>query len=322
MDNNVFSEKPKKDEPWDVAIIGSGPAGLTAAIYTARGAASTVILGGEKWGGQLMQTTDVDNFPGFEKGIQGPELMMKMRLQVERFGVEFVEKNVESVEINKDPKELTAAGEKYLAKTVIVATGAETKWLGVPGEDKLRGRGVSSCASCDAPFFKDKKVAVVGGGDAAMEEALVLTKYASSVAIFHRRDSFRASKAMQKKVLDNKKVNVFWNSTIEEFIGEQKLEKVKVKDVKTNEVKEHEFDGVFVAIGHTPSSSIFKGAVDLDEKGYVKRKAIDSFQMSTSVPGVFVAGDIHDFHYRQAVTAAGLGCMAAMEVLKYLESAN
>lgn len=319
-----FAPKPKEGEPWDVAIIGSGPAGLTAAIYTTRGAASTLILGGERWGGQLMLTTDVDNFPGFPEGVQGPDLIKKMRKQAERFGAEFVEKNVESVNLSaaggqgKDPFELIAGGQKYLAKSVIIATGAETGWLGIPGEDKLRGRGVSSCAPCDAPLFKDKKVAVIGGGDSALEEALVLIKYAASVTIIHRRDEFRASKAMQQKVFEKHKVgkiNILWDCVVEEFLGEEKLKSLTLKNIKTNEISELAVDGAFVAIGHKPSTEIFQGKVKLDERGYI----VVSNHTKTNVPGVFVAGDVHDYHYRQAVTAAGYGCMAAMEALKYLE---
>jgi len=310
-----YAQKPKsQNEAWDVAIIGSGPASLTAAIYTTRGAASTIILGGEEWGGQLMLTTDVDNYPGFPEGIQGPELMEKMRKQAERFGAEFVQKNVTAVDFSKRPFELMTGETKYLAKSVIIATGAETRWLGVPGEDKLRGRGVSSCAPCDAPFFKGKNVIVIGGGDSAMEEALVLTKYAESVTIIHRREEFRASAAMQKRVSENKKIKVLWNTEVTGFTGEQKLEKVLLKNSKTGETSEMAVDGAFVAIGHTPSTEIFKGKIELDEKGYVAVR--DHTQ--TSVEGVFVAGDVHDYRYKQAITAAGFGCMASLEALKFL----
>jgi thioredoxin reductase (NADPH) len=308
-------EKPKQDKPWDVAIIGSGPASLTAAVYTTRGAASTLILGGEKWGGQLMLTTEVDNYPGFPQGIQGPELMQNMRKQAERFGAEFIEKNVEAVDFNKSPFKLTAGGQEYLAKTVIIATGAETKWLGVPGEDKFRGRGISSCAPCDAPFFKNKKVVVIGGGDSVMEESLVLTKYATSITIVHRRNEFRASKAMQEKVLSNPKIKVLWDTEVVEFKGNQQLGKVVLKNNKTNKTSELVIDGAFVAIGHSPSAQIFKGSIELDEKGYI----VVRDHIKTSIPGVFVAGDVHDYHYRQAITAAGFGCMAGMDTLKYLE---
>lgn len=310
-----YSTKPKEGEPWGVAIIGSGPAGLTAAIYTTRGASSTIILGGEIWGGQLMLTTEVDNYPGFPKGILGPDLMLNIRKQAERFGAEFIEKNVTAVDFSKKPFELTSENNKYLAKAVIIATGAETKWLGIPGEEKLRGRGISSCAPCDAPFFKEKKVVVIGGGDSAMEEALVLTKYATSVSIIHRRAEFRASKAMQRKVLGNSKIKVIWDTAVEEFLGEEKLEKIKLKNVKKENVSELAADGAFIAIGHRPTTEIFKGNIELDEKGYIIVK--DSTK--TNIDGVFAAGDVYDFHYRQAVTAAGFGCMAGMEAIKYLE---
>lgn len=315
-----FATKPKEGKPWDVAIIGSGPAGLTAAIYTTRGAASTVILGGEKWGGQLMLTTEVDNYPALP-GIQGPELMQKMREHSTRFGAEFVEKNVESVKFDPPaggPFELTAGGVKYFARSIIIATGADTRWLGVPGEKELVGRGVATCAPCDAPFYKDKKVAVIGGGDSAMEEALVLTKFATSVTIVHRRDEFRASAAMQQKVFEQEKqgkIKIIWDSEVTEFIGNEKLEKVKLKNTKTGETSEVVMDGAFVAIGHTPSTKIFKGPVELDKKGYV----VTHNHAKTNTPGIFVAGDVHDYQYKQAVTAAGFGCMAAMDTLKYLD---
>lgn len=306
-----------EEKIWDVAIIGSGPSGLTAAIYTTRGAVSTLVLGGEKWGGQLMLTTEVDNFPGFPEGIQGPDLMLNMRRQAERFGANFVEKNVESVDLTSSPKKIVADGQTYQAKAVIVATGADTLWLNVPGEKELIGRGVSSCAPCDAPFFKEKIVAVVGGGDSAMEEALVLTKYAKEVHVIHRRDQFRASKAMQEKVFANSKIKVIWNTVVTEIVGTQKVEKIKLKDTGGKE-SEMVVDGIFVAIGHTPATGIFAGKIELDEKGYVKK----GDNMTTSVAGVFVAGDVHDHHYKQAVTAAGLGCMAGMEALKFLDESE
>lgn len=318
MEETIFAEKPKNEgDPWDVAIIGSGPSGLTAGIYTTRGAVSTIIFGGEKWGGQLMLTTEVDNFPGFPKGIMGPELMENMKNQATRFGAEFRPQNVDKVE--KTPNgmfKLLVEEKEILAKSIIIATGAETKWLGVPGEKELIGRGISSCAPCDAPFFKEKKVLVIGGGDSAMEEALVLSKYATSVTIIHRKSEFRASKAMQKRVLSNKKINVVWDTEVLEIVGEQRLEKARVKNTKTGEVSEMVADGIFVAIGHKPSTEIFKGLVDLDEKGYVVKK--EQNNSSTAIPGIFVSGDVHDYHYKQAVTAAGYGCMAGMDVLEYL----
>lgn len=318
MEEQIFAEKPKQGEPWDVAIIGSGPAGLTAAIYTTRGAASTVILGGEKWGGQLMLTSIVDNYPGFPKGILGPELMENMKSQAVRFGAEFKTSSVEKVEKAGNLFQLSVDGSSVSAKSIIIATGAETRWLGVPGEEKLIGRGVSSCAPCDAPFFKDKKVLVVGGGDSAMEEALVLTKYASSVTVIHRRSEFKASAAMQKRVFDSSKIKVIWDSEVTEVLGDQKFEKAKIKNTKTGEESEIVADGIFVAIGHMPSTDIFKNFVELDQKGYVVRKEPGSSK--TAIPGVFVSGDVHDYKYKQAVTAAGYGCQAALDVLEYLSS--
>ena len=301
-EKQIYATKHAEGQPRDVAIIGSGPSGFTAAIYTTRGAASTVIFGGEKWGGQLMLTTEVDNYPT-QKGIRGPELMQKMKDHATSFGGEFLQKNVSSIDTTKKPFTLTTStGEKYLANSVIVATGSETRWLGIPGEDKLRGRGVSSCAPCDAPFFKGKNVAVVGGGDSAMEEALVLTKYATLVTMIHRKSEFRASKAMQKRVEIAKtagKIKVVWDSEVTEFVGEQKLEKIKVKNVKTNKISEMVFDGVFIAIGHIPSTKIYQGKIELDKKGYI----VVHESTRTNVTGIFVAGDVHDYKYKQAITA-------------------
>lgn len=315
MTNQFFSTKPVDPKgPWDVAIIGSGPSGLTAAIYTTRGAASTLILGGEVWGGQLMLTTDVDNFPGFPEGILGPKLMGEIRTQAEKFGAEFVGKNVTSVDTQKTPFEIKAGDDIYTARSIIIATGAETLWLDVPGIKNLIGRGVSSCAPCDAPFFKDKKVAVVGGGDSAMEEALVLTKYASEVTIIHRRDAFRASAAMTDEVLKNPKIKVIWNTEVKEVKGELKIESLELKNNKTGETSNFPIEGLFVAIGHKPGSEVFKNVIETDERGFIKLTE-DS---KTNVPGIFVAGDVHDFRYKQAITAAGFGCMAAMDTINYL----
>lgn len=314
--SNAIASRPNRGEPWDVVVIGSGPAGLTAAIYTTRGAASTLILGGEKWGGQLMLTTEVDNFPGFPQGIMGPELMEKMKAQAIRFGAEFIPQNVTSVDFTKNPFKLRTSNFELRAKSVIIATGAQNKWLGVPGEKELIGKGVSSCAPCDAPFYKGKCVLVIGGGDSAMEEALVLTKYADRVTIIHRKSEFNASKAMQEKVFENKKIDVIWDTEVVEVLG-VKFESVKVKNNKSGETSKIKADGMFVAIGHMPDSEIFKGQIEMDEKGYIKRT--HEFQTATSVPGVFVSGDVHDYTYKQAVTAAGYGCQAAMDVLKFLQ---
>ncbi len=337
----VFTDNPQPGEPWDVAIIGSGPAALTAAIYTTRGAASTIIFAGDAWGGQLMLTTTVDNFPGFPEGIQGPDLMENMRVQAERFGAEVVDARVTEVDFTNEFKRIFAEGKEFTAKTVIVATGADTKWLEIPGEDRFRGRGVSSCAPCDAPFFKDKSVAVVGGGDSAMEEALVLTKYASVVTLIHRREEFKASAAMQKRVFESPKINLLMNTEVTEVKGEQAVQKILLKtDAKSkqaHELRETQFaafkgilseekegciwwempiDGLFVAIGHSPATEIFRGKLELDEKGYV----LAHDRTKTSLEnGVFVAGDVQDYSYRQAITAAGFGCMAGMDTLKFLD---
>ncbi|KKP47478.1 MAG: Tthioredoxin reductase [Candidatus Woesebacteria bacterium GW2011_GWA1_33_30] len=303
-----------QDTIWDTAIIGSGPAGLTAGVYTTRGAASTIILGGDVWGGQLMLTSTVDNFPGFPEGVMGPDLMEKMKKQTIRFGAQFVPQNVTKVDFFVRPFVLTVDGSQFTAHSVIIATGAETKWLGVPGEKELIGRGISSCAPCDAPFFKDKYVIVIGGGDSAMEEALVLTKYAEKVTIIHRKSEFKASKVMQEKVFANSKINVIWDSEVVEVKGKIKIEEIIIKNVKKEETKTVKLDGMFVAIGHDPSSQIFKGLIDLDEKGYVVPKE----GSKTNIEGVFVSGDVHDHTYKQAITAAGYGCMAAMDCLNYL----
>lgn len=320
MNADNFAPKPENPQgPWDVVIIGSGPSGLTSAIYTTRGAASTLVLGGEIWGGQLMLTTMVDNFPGFPEGILGPKLMGEMRAQAERFGAKFIGQNVSSIDVSKTPFRLTVNGEQYSARSIIIATGAETLWLDVPGLQNLIGRGVSSCAPCDAPFFKGKSVAVVGGGDSAIEEADVLTKYASEVTIIHRRDAFRASAAMQAKVLENPKIKVIWNSEVIEVMGVNKVEKVKIKNNKTGEESELPLDGLFIAIGHKPGSEIFRGIIETDERGFIKRNVGKDYHSSTNVPGIFVAGDVHDHIYKQAITAAGFGCMAGMDALNYLQ---
>lgn len=313
MENNQ-SLTSQTGKVWDTAIIGSGPAGLTAAIYTTRGALSTIILGGYSWGGQLMLTTEVDNFPGFPDGVMGPELMEKMKNQAIRFGGEFKQENVNSVDFSNRPFKLKTDSSEILANSVIIATGAETLWLNVKGEKELIGKGISSCAPCDAPFFKEKEVLVIGGGDSAMEEALVLTKYASKVTIIHRRNEFRASKAMQEKVFANKKINIEWNLEVLEVLGKDKFEGVKVKNNQTNEEKEIKADGMFVAIGHKPTSQIFKDIITTDEKGYI----VPQEGTKTNIEGVFVSGDIHDHHYKQAITAAGFGCMAGMDVVNYI----
>lgn len=301
-------------EIYDVIIIGSGPAGLTAAIYTTRANLKTLIIAGRAWGGQLMLTTEVENFPGFPTGIQGPELMSAMRKQAEHHGAEILDVNFKSGDFSTQPFKITTDDEKtYSAKAIIIATGADTKWLGVTGEKEKIGRGISSCAPCDGAFYRNKEVIVVGGGDSAMEEALVLTKFASSVTIMHRRDSFRASEIMQKRVKENPKIKIMFNSEIIEVLGEGKVTSVKVKNNQTNTVMEMPIDGVFVAIGHTPNSAIFEG-IDRDTQGFIKVYE----HTKTNVDGVFVAGDVHDSAYMQAVTAAGFGCMAALDTERWL----
>lgn len=303
-----------KDTIYDVIIIGSGPAGLTAAIYTTRANLKTLIIAGAKWGGQLQLTTEVENFPGFPEGIMGPDLMLNMRKQAEKFGTEIVDANFLEGDFTKSPFTVKTADATYTGKSVVLATGADTKWLGVKGEMERIGRGISTCAPCDGPFFRKKKIIVVGGGDSAMEEALVMTRYADHVTLVHRSDAFRASKIMQDKVLANEKIAVVYNTSITEILGENKVEKVLLKNNKTNEMSEMAIDGIFVAIGHIPNTSVFKG-IELDDKGFIKVK--DHYL--TNVEGVFTAGDVHDRNYKQAITAAGFGCAAALEVEKWLE---
>lgn len=305
------------DKLYDVIIIGSGPAGLTAAIYTTRASLKTLVVAGLKWGGQLMLTTEVENFPGFPEGIQGPDLMMNMRKQAEHHGAEIVDMDVVSVEFGKQPFTVKTDEQTYQAKSVILATGADTKWLGVPGEQEKIGRGVSSCAPCDAPFFREKEVIVAGGGDSAMEEAIVLTRFAKSVKLIHRRDTFKASSIMVAKAKANPKIEFVLNTAITEILGEEKVTGVKVKDTVTGEDKDITAEGVFVAIGHIPNSKVFP-AIDVNDKGFIK--AYEHF--STNVEGVFVAGDVNDHQYMQGITAAGYGCSAALEAERWLEAQN
>ena len=304
----------------ELIIIGTGPAGLTAALYSARADLNPLVFEGKQPGGQLTITTDVENYPGFPKGILGPELMNNFREQALRFGSEILSLNVDKVDFTKKPFEVYSGQEKYLSKSIIISTGASAKLLGLDSEKKLMGYGVSACATCDGFFFKDKKVFVVGGGDSAMEEAIFLTKFASSVTIIHRRDSFRASKIMQDKALNNDKIDVLWNSSVLDMIGEPTdggLKSIIVKNVKTGQDSEILCDGLFLGIGHNPNSQIFENQIKLDAKGYILTMENST---QTSVEGVFAAGDIMDPIYRQAVTAAGTGCMAALDAEKYLEN--
>lgn len=306
-----------------VAIIGGGPAGLTAALYAARASLSPVVFAGTTPGGQLMLTSEVENFPGFPAGIQGPVLMQQMRAQAERFGARIIDENVESIAVDSRPFKIHSASADISAQSVIIATGAASRWLDLPNEQRLIGHGVSSCATCDGFFFKGKKVAVVGGGDAAMEEALFLTKFAAHVTVVHRRDAFRASKIMSDKVLAHPNIDVRWNRGVADVLGSDHVTGLSLVttdadgNVATTDVKPQEtidVDGVFVAIGHVPATSLFKGHVDLDAKGYV----LAHDRTRTSVEGIFTAGDVHDAHYRQAITAAGFGCMAALDAERYL----
>lgn len=298
---------------YDVIIIGSGPAGLTAAIYTTRANLKTLIIAGVKWGGQLMLTTVVENFPGFPEGIQGPDLMVAIRKQAEHHGAEIVEQDFTSGEFTKSPFKVSTSQNSYEAQSIIIATGADTKWLEVPGEKEKIGRGISTCAPCDAAFFREKNVIVVGGGDSAMEEALVLTRFAKQVTIVHRRDQLRASHIMQEKARNNPKISFLFNTEVKEILGEEKVTGVKLFNNKTQEERDMLIDGVFVAIGHFPNSQSFKG-VELGDKGFIK--VYNHYR--TNIPGVFVAGDVHDNEYKQAITAAGFGCAAALEVEKWL----
>ncbi|MBC8480925.1 MAG: thioredoxin-disulfide reductase [Actinobacteria bacterium] len=302
----------------EIAIIGSGPAGYTAGIYAGRANLSPVLFEGLESGGQLMLTTDVENYPGFEEGIMGPELMQVFKKQAQRFGTEIKTEIVDSIEKIDGGFLLKSSKDNYEFKSVVISTGASAKWLGVPGEKELQGYGVSACATCDGFFFKDLEVIVVGGGDSAMEEALFLTKFAKKVHIVHRRDSFRASKIMQDRVLAHEKINVLWNKEITEINGDKKVSSVTIKNIESGTEENVDIDGVFLAIGHTPNVSFLDGMIELDEKGYIKTGFTSD--TSTSVPGIFAAGDVADSVYRQAITAAGTGCQAAIDAERWLDN--
>ncbi len=301
---------------YDVVIIGSGPAGYTAALYTSRAFLKTLMLTGVQQGGQLTTTTEIENFPGFPKGILGPQLMMDMKAQVERFGTTIETATVTG--IVKDEKRnvftITADGKTFEGKTVIISTGASATYLGIPSEEKLKGKGVSACATCDGFFFRGKEVVVLGGGDTAMEEANFLTTFATKVTLIHRRDEFRASPIMVDRVKNNPKITMLLNKSVLEMVGEQSVTGIRLKDTKTGEETLYPTQGIFLAIGHKPSTEFLKGIVDLDEKGYVNVSGT-----ATNVPGIFAAGDCVDHRYRQAIVAAGQGCMAALDAQKYLE---
>src|SRR5205807_2295102 len=304
---------------YDVIVIGSGPSGYTAAIYAARANLSVLMFQGYETGGQLMQTTDVENYPGFEEGILGPDMMEKFEAQARRFGTEMLTEDVTAVDFNQRPFTLTANSGEYRTRAVIISTGASAQWLGLPSETRLKGRGVSACATCDGFFFKKKDVAVVGGGDTAMEEANVLTRYASRVTVIHRRDSLRASKIMQDKAFKNPKIDFIWNADVREILGapDTGVTGVRIYDNKTQEETVFACEGVFIAIGHKPNTDVFRGWLDMDEVGYIKTAGVS---MATNIPGVFACGDAQDSFYRQAVTAAGTGCMAAIDAERFLDS--
>ncbi len=308
------SKKPETKRRFDVIIIGAGPAGYTAAIYTSRAKRDTLIISGILPGGQLMLTTEVENFPGFAKGIMGPELMTTMRQQAEWMGTTIIDDEVVNVDFRHKPFKILTYSEEYEADAVIIATGATPRKIGAKGEQEFSARGVSYCATCDGPFFKNQEIVVAGGGDSAMEEAIFLTKFANKVHIVHRKDNLRASKVMQDRAFENKKIQFHWNTIIEEVKGNQKVNQITVKDVITNKVETLEVGGLFVAIGHEPNTKLFQGQIGLDEQGYIVLKN----HTQTNVEGIFAAGDVHDHRYRQAVTAAAFGCMAAIDVDKYL----
>lgn len=302
-----------------VLIIGSGPAGYTAAIYAARANLHPILVAGNEPGGQLMITTEVENYPGFENVIEGPFLMEQMRKQAENVGTEMINDYITDIDLSARPYKATGqTGDEYIGDTVIIATGAKARWLGLESEKKFQGRGVSACATCDGFFFKDQEVAIVGGGNSAVEEALFLTNFCSKVTLIHRRDSLRAEKIMQDRLFSNEKIDVIWDHAVEEVMGEQMgVNAIRIKNVKSGEEKELAVQGLFIAIGHDPATELFKGKLDMDDTGYLITKA-DSTQ--TSIPGVYGAGDVADHTYRQAVTAAGMGCMAALEADRFLAS--
>jgi thioredoxin reductase (NADPH) len=301
---------------YDVIIIGSGPAGYTAAIYAARANLSVLMFQGYQVGGQLMLTSDVENYPGFAEGILGPSMMETFEAQARRFGTEMIPEDVNSVDFSKRPFKVTTDSDEYLARAIIISTGASAQWLGLPSEQRLQGRGVSACATCDGFFFKKKDVAVVGGGDTAMEEATFLTRYANHVTVIHRRDSLRASKIMQDRAFKNPKISFIWDTEVTEVLGDDEITGLRLRNVKTGEVSTLPVQGFFLAIGHKPNTDLFKGSIDMDKAGYI----VPVEYSMTNIPGVFAAGDVTDHRYRQAVTAAGDGCRAAIDLERWLES--
>jgi thioredoxin reductase (NADPH) len=300
---------------YDVIIIGSGPAGYTAAIYAARANLSVLMIQGYQIGGQLMLTSDVENYPGFEEGILGPPMMEKFEAQARRFGTEMIAEDVTAFDFSKRPFTVTADSGDYQARGIIISTGATAKWLGLPSEQRLQGRGVSACATCDGFFFKNKEIAVVGGGDTAMEEAIFLTRYATHVTVIHRRDTLRASKIMQDRAFKNPKISFIWNSDVVEVLGDEAVTGLRLRNLKTDEESILPVQGFFLAIGHQPNTDLFKGVIHMDRAGYI----VPVEHTMTNIPGVFAAGDVTDHRYRQAVTAAGDGCRAAIDLERWLE---
>ncbi len=309
-----FSSEGESNEHFDVIIIGSGPAGYTASIYTSRAKLKTLIITGSLPGGQLMTTSEVENYPGFPNGIFGPELMINMKQQSERFGTAMITDEVKKVDFKKWPFKIFTESSLYTAKSVLISTGATPRKLGIESEQAFSGRGVSYCATCDGPFFKDQHIVVVGGGDTALEEANFLTKFGKSVKIIHRREHLRASKILQERAFENPKIEFIWNSKIVDIKGDGKISSIIIRNMTNNEEKKLSIGGLFVAIGHEPNTSIFRDQVDMDDKGYVVVKNYTR----TNIEGVFASGDVHDYRYRQAITAAGFGCMAALDIEKWL----
>jgi thioredoxin reductase (NADPH) len=301
---------------YDVIIVGSGPAGLTAAIYTSRARLKTLVVAGFQWGGQLMLTSEVENFPGHKDGILGPELINEILKQAERFGAEFLYEDATDLHISSRPFRIILGSKEYKSKSIILATGASPRWLGLESENRLQGKGVSSCATCDAAFFADKETVVIGGGDAAIEDALVLSKFAKSVKIIHRRDKLRASRILQERAFKDPKIEFIWNSTVKEILGKNRVEGIRLETNNKEKDLELKCDGVFIAIGHIPNTEILKGKLDMDNEGYIQVNE----KNETSIQGVFAAGDAVDSTYRQAITAAGSGCKAAINIQRYLSN--
>jgi thioredoxin reductase (NADPH) len=308
----------KKKTKFDVVIIGAGPSGYTAGIYCSRAGYDTLILSGILPGGQLVNTTEVENYPGFENGIMGPDLMIDMRKQSQRMGTTIVDDEVVDVDFRRKPYKVLTASEEYEGRAIIIATGANPRKIGLEGEETFGGKGVSYCATCDGPFFRNQEIVVIGGGDSAIEEASFLTKFATTVHLVHRRAELRASKVMQERALNNEKIKFHWDSAVTDIKGDEKVRQAVLKNLKTNEEKTLDIGGLFVAIGHTPNTKIFKDQIDLDDEGYIVLKD----KTHTNIEGVFAAGDVHDKNYRQAITAAAFGCMAAIDVDKYISEST